>query len=351
MSIQSNNSNIVLNLDEGNNLNQTSIIDFNEDNTTTEPLDIQIESHSPIDENTLPLPPPPTNQTPAIIAQPSSTTVTGVNTNKSVEDVMKEISPSVSKYLEECYDRLVELVHGTEYDLSNWTLLIVKALKCVAYVKGIKPEEQVELGLEIIILYLDNNTDITDEELVFVKQQAEKLVWNILEGQGSNSKNHKKNEKGFKKVQKRMDKNSKKMDIDVLASPLQIVNTIINKIETSVKARKYDADGFVAALPGVIMNIVSLVDKYKHLTKVEKKNLIIQAIQKVIKTKAPEWFKLTDKQIKALELLSSSLPQLVETCIGVANGDVDFKVDFNNPVGTIMKIFNLVRPLLVLCRK
>ena len=357
MAIQNNNSNITLTLDEGHNLNQTSIIDFSEDNTTSEPIVINTSSTDTIDESNLPLPPPPaTPATPDTPVSPinnntvNSNTVNSntVNNNDIVE--VKEISVNISKYLEECYDRLVELVNGTEYDLTNWTLLIVKALKCVAYVKGITPEEQVELGLEIIILYLDNNTEITDEELVFIKQQAEKLVWNILEGQGANKKNHKKNEKGFKKVQKRMDKNSKKMDIDVLASPLQIVNTIINKIETTVKARKYDADGFITALPGTIMNIVSLIDKYKHLTRVEKKNLIIQAIQKVLKTKAPEWFKIGEKQQKSLDLLASSLPQLVETCVGVANGDIDFKVDFNNPA-SFMNIFKYIMPLFALCRK
>lgn len=326
-----------------------------------------------IDLNNIPLPllsPPRTPNTPNAMSTTSTTSVTpiilnnsnthipnnnlyfnNIETNTNLDNMNKEMSPNVSRYLEDCYDKLVELVVGTEYDLTNWSLLMVKGLKCVSYINDITAEEQVELAIEIVISYLDNNTDITDEVLVFIKKQASKLAWNILENQGINSKEHKKNEKAGIKVQKRMDKNSKKMDIDVLSTPLQIINTIINKVETIIKVRKYDVESFMTALPSIIMNIVSLVDKYKHLSKVEKKNLIIQAIQTIIKTKVPVWFKLNNKQVESLNLLSASLPQLVETCIGVVNGDMDFKVDFNNSATVLIKLLNILSSLFILCKK
>ena len=101
MSIQNNNnSNITLTLDEGHNLNQTSIIDFSEDNATSEPIVINTTATDTIDESNLPLPPPP-----ATPVSPINTNTVNNNTGNSNNDIVevKEISVSISKYLEECY--------------------------------------------------------------------------------------------------------------------------------------------------------------------------------------------------------------------------------------------------------
>ena len=254
--------------------------------------------------------------------------------------------------LMDCYNRLVELTYGNTYDMSNWTLLIIKALKCVSSIKNIKAEEQVELGIEVIIYYLDNNTKIKDDELAFIRLLVNKLVWNIFENQGINKKNNKKTNKNIKKTQKRIDNNSSKIDIDTLVSPLQIINTLINKIEISVKTKGVNADNFILELPSILMNIVYLVDKYKHITKIEKKNLLIQTTKIIINDKAPEWFNLDESQKKSLNQLVNTLPNLIETIIGVVNDDLDFHIDFNNNI--ILKSISILQSLLFLfkcCKK
>jgi hypothetical protein len=69
--------------------------------------------------------------------------------SSNVEIVKNEIAtmdtPSTDQKfqdnLEFCYNRLVELVHGTKYSITNWSLLIIKALKCVSHVKGLTAHE------------------------------------------------------------------------------------------------------------------------------------------------------------------------------------------------------------------
>jgi hypothetical protein len=362
-------SNVVLQLNDSSNLSSSTTIDFS-DSTLSEYSDYQnsnitvaeidppscvgVEGNSDIDIDDLPLPPLPEPYIVNIIKvdnvldneQSTQNTQNTQNTQLQQDNNSQVINLTtkpeyIIQHFDTCYERLVNLVQGTNYDLTNWTLLIIKTLKCVSYVKKLTPEQQVELGLEIIIFYLDNNTNITDDELVFIKVQADKLAWNVLESQGINKKNHKKNSKGVNKIQKRMDTNSNKMDIDVLASPLQIVNTIINKVEVIIKTKQLTPDTLMESLPMIIMNIVSVVDKYKHLTKTEKKNLIIQAIQTVIRERLPKLFNITSKQQKTLNLVIVSLPQIVDTSIGVVNGDIDFHIDFNKP-SSFIKIINVI---------
>jgi hypothetical protein len=260
------------------------------------------------------------------------------------EHAVKETNNIINNNFEECYGRLVDLVQGTTYDLQNWTLLIIKTLKCVSFVKGLSAESQISLALEIIIFYLDNNTNINDEHLSFIKIQAETLCWTIFEQQGIHKKSNNKNNKNMLKIQKRLDSNSKKTDIDMLPSPLQIVNTVINKVEVTIKTRTLTPETFIKILPLTIISIVGMINKYKHFTKSEKKNLIIQSINTIINERIPQLFKLNENQTQDLELFKVSLPQVVETCIGIANGDTDFNVNFNKPE-TIMKVSAFVSVL------
>jgi hypothetical protein len=247
--------------------------------------------------------------------------------------------------LEYCYTRLVELVNGTVYSLENWTLLIIKALKCVSHVKKLTAEEQCDLAVEVIVMYLDNNTSMSDDVLEFVKYQALNMVKSVLVNQDVNKKNHKANQKGSNKLQVNIEKNKPKTDIDVLASPLQIVNSVVNKLEAIVKTRKLTFDMFMSEVPSLVMSVVGLVDKYKHLTSTEKKQLLMQSLQVVLKSKVPVWFNLDDKQVKTLEYLSQGVPLLVEASMGVANGDLDFHIDFNKPA----KLLKSLRMLIPLC--
>ena len=248
--------------------------------------------------------------------------------------------------LEYYYTRLVELVNGTEYSLENWTLLIIKALKCVSHVKKLTAEEQCDLAVEVIVMYLDNNTSMTDDVLEFVKYQALNMVKSILDNQDVNKQNHKENQKGSNKLQVNIEKNKSKTDIDVLASPLQIVNSVVNKLEAIVKTRKLTFDMFMSEVPSLVMTVVGLVDKYKHLTSTEKKQLLMQSVQVVLKSKVPVWFNLDDKQVKKLEYLSQGVPLLVEASMGIVNGDLDFHIDFNKPA----KLLNSLRKLMPLCK-
>lgn len=252
--------------------------------------------------------------------------------------------------LEYCYTRLVELVNGTEYSLENWTLLIIKALKCVSHVKKLTAEEQCDLAVEVIVMYLDNNTSMSDDVLEFVKYQSLTMVKSVLVNQDVNKKNHKANQKGSNKLQVNIEKNKPKTDIDVLASPLQIINSVVNKLEAIVKTRKLTFDMFMSEVPSLVMSVVGLVDKYKHLTSIEKKQLLMQSLQVVLKSKVPVWFNLDDKQVKSIEYLSQGVPLLVEASMGIANGDVDFHIDFNKPA-KLLKSIRMLIPLLGCCKK
>ena len=60
----------------------------------------------------------------------------------------------------EVYRTLQSLVQGTEYDESNWILLLTKVMTLVNEVKDLTKEDKVLLTAELVFHYLEENSTL-----------------------------------------------------------------------------------------------------------------------------------------------------------------------------------------------
>lgn len=284
----------------------------------------------------------------------SSTDNTNNSSNENQEYLEVESSNKTQEFQKtelffEVYRTLQSLVQGTEYDESNWILLLTKVMTLVNEVKDLTKEDKVLLTAELVFHYLEENSTLKPVMYQEIKITIFGLIETMLAKNSSNKKQHKSNKKG--RVNKLM-----KRDTDVVVSPLQITNILVSRIVTTIKDKQLTASNLKTEFPSFILLSITLLDKYKHLTGNEKKNLIIQSLSKVVREHIinGNLVSFSEEEKTSLEFLLSELPTLIDTLVGVANGKVDFNFNFDNPeslVQCLTKGFQVLKPLVSMCKK
>ena len=260
------------------------------------------------------------------------------------ESVNKETPVNDESYdtelLDTTYDLLTSLVQGMEYNQNNWMLLLSKAMMLVSKNKKMKPIQKIKLSVDLVIKYLDDNTELEDKVLAYIRVN----VRNMCESMVNNNKTKKK----VKKDKVKLDK----VDEDVVASPLQITNQLISKIKNLVKSKNMTFSDLQKNVPEIVIMCINTFKKYKHLTNIEKKNLLIQTLTQFLRQELPKLIKMTEEQTESVNFIVDSIPNTIETLNNVVHGK-DIKLDFRDP-GTqmmLMTVLMKLKPLLSCFKK
>ena len=224
----------------------------------------------------------------------------------------------LSEYMESTFNTLTSLVNGISVGPDNWVLLLTKAMYVVSLIKTLDADKKIRLSVNLVIRYLDDYTSLEDSVLLSIKSSVHSMCIAILNNTGV------------------LDDNVSKPavikgDPDVLATPLQITDLVIKKLINLVKSRKLDVAGIKTMFPELVVLCITTVEKYPHFTGLEKKNLVIQIIQRFLTEYVPLAFTVTHDEKQGLDVLSQSLPFLVDTLVNVGRGKVNYKFDFSNP--------------------
>lgn len=256
--------------------------------------------------------------------------------------------------VDEIYDKLKTLTNGMEYDASSWLLLANKALVLVSskefkLVNKMKLADRIVLICHLTIMYLDEETNISDDLLDIVADTLPHIINNWIYSYKSNKKTHTKTQKTQRKANQLIAKKPSNIIAEETITPARIEELLITRIEamTTRGAISNFAD-FQSKLPEVVVMSIKVVDKYSHLNSSEKRKLIVQTLSYILSEKTPDWFNLTDVQSRRADILAISLPTLVETTTSLVNGDIPEKLDFKElaPLAT-----ECIRSLFTICRK
>ena len=227
-----------------------------------------------------------------------------------------------------------------DYNQNNWMLLLSKAMMLVSKNKTLKPIQKIKLSVDLVIKYLDDYTELEDKVLAFIRVN----VRNMCESMVNNNKTKKKVKKEKVKLEK--------VDEDVVASPLQITNQLINKIKNLVKSKNMTFGELQKNVPEIVIMCINTFKKYKHLTNIEKKNLLIQTLTKFLREELPKLIKMTEDQLESVNFIIDSIPNTIETMNNIVHGK-DIKLDFRDPATQMMAMTLLMKlkPLLSCIKK
>ena len=244
--------------------------------------------------------------------------------------------PTLKEYMESTFNTLTSLVNGISVGPENWVLLLTKAMYVVSLVKSLDADKKIRLSVELVIRYLDDYTSIDDAILVAIKSSVHSMCIAMLNNTGI--------------LTGKVTKQAVIIgDPDVLATPLQITDLVIKKLINLDKSRGLDVQGVKGLFPELVILCITTVEKYPHFTGLEKKNLVMQIIQRFLTEYVPLAMNVSSSEEQGLSVLSQSLPFLVDTLVNVGRGKANYKFDFSKPE-TLTKL-NLLGICILSCIK
>lgn len=230
---------------------------------------------------------------------------------------------------EATYNTLTMLMHGVDVKTENWILLLTKAMTIVSELKAMPADKKVELCVMLAIKYLDDYTDIDHSGLVAIKSAMHSTCLLLLEQSG---------------VLGKKKKTAMETDPDQVVSAQQISERLMKLLLNTVRTRNYTMETIGTKWVELVVLLVSSLEKYTHLSGLEKKNLLIALLRKFLTEELPGMFEFTSQDVSMISLLADSLPFIIDTVVNVGRGKVNLSFE---PA----QVNALLACLTALCRK
>lgn len=251
-------------------------------------------------------------------------------TAKKADEPVPAYDPSLMPKL---YTELTMLLTGTAFNAGNWVILLTKAMHIVSQVAGLDKNAKVLLSVDLVIKYLDEKTTLSDETLHILKSSVQQMCINLLDGQSQL--------KQVKSV-------PVSKDPDMRSSPQQIVNLLVTVIDNSIQ--KWTLETLMSQSTDIIRKCITIVQKFQHLTGIEKREVVISAITTIVDTRFRPILTAGSPEEVSVNLLLAGLPIMIDTLVAVGKGKPAFKFDFHDPQ-TQKCLTSVVSALFKLCKK
>lgn len=211
------------------------------------------------------------------------------------------------------YNKLQDYKRNMIVDRTNYVLIISKAMEIIenysdGELTGTNKRDTVVKAINRLIMI---DLDLSDFDQRLFLSSMSNVIELIISC--TNTKPGNNDKKNF---------NNKNDNIDdiVLANCGQIIYSIIDKITTIVLKKQYTADKIFTNIATVTEILMILADKYSYLTGSEKKMIVLQAIDKFIKTKLEYVIELPKCKKDDLILALDSVPMIIDLFITIQKG-------------------------------
>ena len=236
---------------------------------------------------------------PNLVSKPSYKNIRlSSNANSSKKKQKKQIELDEVDYL---YNKLQDYSRYLTINITNYMLIITKAMEIIENYEDFTPSPG--YGKKEVVIKAINRLVMIDLEL----SELDKRVFlstlsNFIELIIMCSKRHIKDSSTSTKDN--FNNKNDKIDDIVLASCGQIVFSLIDKLTTIILKNQYNTEKITHNIPTITEILMLMSDKYDYLTGIEKKNIVIQAMNVFIKDKLEHIIDLEkDKKAEIIEIL------------------------------------------------
>ena len=240
------------------------------------------------------------------------------NTTNKVKEVANTINVKsfknndVTKNLEvsdKIYHLVKDNIRGFDFDNTNVVILVTKVMTITGKVSTLTGMEKKNLVLSICERILDEDTTIDKEEQKFIHLTLHSLVDLMVDVS-----------KGKLKLNNKL--SNKKKAVVPRLPPGQIIDSVIDKLKTIIKNRKYSCQEIIVNLSIITGMVMTIIEQYPYLSGIEKKNIVIQVLKRLIKKELPNIVNVSDENQVMINLALETLPNIIDTLIGVSSGKV-----------------------------
>jgi hypothetical protein len=219
------------------------------------------------------------------------------------------------------YERFITLNQGFSVDNNGaWLLLLNKVMGMVAELKHaeLTRENRIDLVVAVVIRYLDEKTYLPDEQLQHITTSVRAMCLAML-GYGG--------ELAGKQPTVRAP-----TDPELVSAPLQITLLLMDKMRELIRREPNSTQNLGVFLPQIVMLCITTVNKFRNLTNLEKRNLVVAVIHTFLdEYLAPRL--TTPAQQLSLELFKADLGNMVDLFVGIAKGKPEYNFNYHDPQG------------------
>jgi hypothetical protein len=245
------------------------------------------------------------------------------NTNYNTNDKNIFVSAENVEFIEKLYQQLKNINRGLKLNSKNISMIIVRAVEIVNTWKQIDIEQRDDVVIQaLLVLIRDSNVD--DDELEYLETTIKStisMIFKSITGDVIKKKTRKDNKN------RRKTNNYVKKHENERVSTGQILESIVDKLESVFKRGNYQVITIVTDLSVIVGMVISFVEQYSYLSGMEKKEIAIQSITIFLTERLPKLVEIDDKTLNIINVSINGLPQLIDLLVSVSNGKFDIKME------------------------
>jgi hypothetical protein len=220
------------------------------------------------------------------------------------------------------YQNFLTLNQG--FSLKNngaWLLLLNKVMGMVAEFKSndLTRDDRIDLVVAVVMRYLDEKTTLEDSQLQHITTSVRAMCIAML-GYGG--------ELAGKQPKIRVPD-----DPELVNTPLRITQLLMDKMQDLIRRDPKAAENLGEFLPQIVMLCITTVAKFRNLTNLEKRNLVVDVINSFLDEYLAPRLAANSAQQLSLELFKADLGNMIDLFVGIAKGKADYNFNYQDPVG------------------
>ncbi len=220
------------------------------------------------------------------------------------------------------YQNFLTLNQG--FSLANngaWLLLLNKVMGMVAEFKSsdLTRDDRIDLVVAVVMRYLDEKTELPDNQLQHITTSVRAMCVAML-GYGG--------ELAGKQPIARIPN-----DPELVNTPLRITQLLMDKMQELVRRDPKSTENLGQFLPQIVMLCITTINKFRNLTNLEKRNLVVDVINSFLDEYLAPRLATNSAQQLSLALFKSDLGNMVDLFVGIAKGKSEYNFNYKDPVG------------------
>jgi len=233
------------------------------------------------------------------------------NSNNTKKKHKKQVELDEVDYL---YNKLQDYSRNLTINITNYMIIITKAIEIIENYNDFTPTQG--HGKKEVVIKAVNRLVMIDLDL----NELDKRVFlstlsNFIELIIMCSKRHLKDSSTTTKDN--FNSKNDKIEEFILASSGQIVFSLIDKITTIIIKNQYNSEKIAHNIPTLTEILMLMADKYDYLTGLEKKNIVIQAINVFIEAKVEYVIDVEQERKKEIIEILQCVPNTIDLFIAL----------------------------------
>ena len=205
----------------------------------------------------------------------------------------------------ELYHKAKDLIRGMNINNNNIYLVLVKVLELV--------DDKTKNKSDVVYNIFQNLVTSFD---IFNDTEKNLLLTNVSNMISLIDKFSKDNILKSKKKKKEILKANSAERVSVG----QIIESLYEKLQYIESLRNIsNINDFIIQVPVLVASLIKSVEDYKYLTGMEKKEIIVQSLQKIIDDHLPNIISISEEERNIIDLTIKNIPNMIDILVSVGN--------------------------------